>query len=228
MTTPGAPLPSIRVLLERAVHDLKNPLAVVRATLEWLDAEIGPSAPTRPPGVLPASPEDVMEAVRDASDATARLGTIIDHLHTLARIVEPGGIHLEALDVAELVVAAEALVVARSSARGRTFAVTVKPAVTRLDKQHMTDALAAVLEAAARHTPPDTQLQVRIDEDEGAFEVVVSAHEESGVEPHAGGTLPGSGLGLLFARAVLEAHDGALGVASGQRAVRLVARLPKA
>ncbi len=228
MTTPGAPLPSIRVLLERAVHDLKNPLAVVRATLEWLDAEIGPAASTRPTGVNPASPEDVMEAVRDASDATSRLGTIIDHLHTLARIVEPGGVHLETLDVAELVVAAKAIVAGRSSTRGRSFTVVLRSAVTRVDKQLVTDALTAVLEAAARHTPPDSELQVRIDEDEGAFEVVVSAHEDAGVEPQASGTLPGSGLGLLFARAVLEAHDGALGVASGSRAVRVVARLPKA
>src|SRR5438128_1864870 len=62
-----------RGLLERAVHDLRNPLAVVRASVEWLEVELAP-------------PEDseALDALRDASAATLRALAILDDLEVLA------------------------------------------------------------------------------------------------------------------------------------------------
>ena len=63
METPEPPTasqaPRRSELLERAVHDLKNPLAVVRASLEWLEVEL-------------AGDDDALDAVRDATIASGR------------------------------------------------------------------------------------------------------------------------------------------------------------
>lgn len=213
---PGPSLPPLRILLERAVHDLKNPLAVVRATLEWLDAELGPRA------------GEVGEAVRDASDATSRLSTLVDHLHAIARLTDPAAMTPEPLEMVELVEASVRTVAARAAARGRRFATSLEPMRVRvLDRPLLVEAITAALEAAARHAPSDTTLDVSLTAGpEGAVLAVRTAEEAGAAQPNA--TLPGSGLGLLFARATLEAHGGTLEVAGGARSVRIVARLPLA
>lgn len=213
MSAPPSSFPPLRVLLERAVHDLKNPLAVVRATLEWLDTELG------------ARTDDVGDALRDATDATGRLAANLDHLRTFARLAELDGAPREDVDLAELASLAVQTVASRVS--GRSFELSGGSATAHVDRELALEALTAIVEAAARHAPARAKLDVRIATDEHACEVVVAANEEAGVEAQASGTLAGAGLGLLLARAVLEAHEGALGVASGPRAVRLVARLPR-
>lgn len=215
-SSPQPPLPPVRVLLERAVHDLKNPLAVVRATLEWLDAELG------------ARSGDVGEAVRDASDASARLGIIIEHLHALARLAEPGALATETVSVREIVDAAVRTVGTRPSSRTRRFDVGVA-SDTRVhvrDREVVVEAIAAVLEAAARHAPTDAALAVTSSGPDamGRVSVAVGTAEDAG-PAQPGATLPGSGLGLLFARAACEAHGGSLDVSGSgpTRAVRVVA-----
>jgi K+-sensing histidine kinase KdpD len=219
--TPPVVLPPLRVLLERAVHDLKNPLAVVRATLEWLDAELGPRS------------GDVGEAVRDATDATSRLATIVEHLHAVARLTEPASMTPETVDLSELVEASVRAASARPSVRSRRITTELAEGtrVRTLDRQLVIEALAASFEAAARHAPADAVLRVRVIDGQlpGQVSIVMGTDEEAG-ESQPGGTLPGSGLGLLFARACCEAHGGSLDVAgaSASRAVRIAARFPRA
>jgi K+-sensing histidine kinase KdpD len=218
--TPPVTLPPLRILLERAVHDLKNPLAVVRATLEWLDAELGTRS------------GDVGEAVRDATDATARLATIVDHLHAVARLTEPGAMSPETVDASELVEAAVRAASTRPSVRSRGIALELAPGtrIRALDRPLVVEALAASFEAAARHAPADAALAVRIVDGDpaGQIAIVIATEEEAG-EAQPGGTLPGSGLGLLFARACCEAHGGSLDVAgaSSSRSVRIAARFAR-
>jgi signal transduction histidine kinase len=56
----------------RAAHDIRNPIAVLRATLEWLASEVAAG--------------DVADAVGDATAATQRLALIADNLELLARL----------------------------------------------------------------------------------------------------------------------------------------------
>lgn len=56
----------------RTAHDLRNPIAVLRATLEWLASEVAPG--------------ETADAVADAAAATQRLASIADHLEILARL----------------------------------------------------------------------------------------------------------------------------------------------
>ena len=60
-------------LLGRSLHDLRNPLSVVRASLEWLELEL-------------AEREAIMDAVRDASTATTRILTILEDLEMLSHL----------------------------------------------------------------------------------------------------------------------------------------------
>src|SRR3954452_9009844 len=67
-----------RELLEQAAHDLRNPLSVVRASLEWLEVEL-------------VDRDDALDAVRDARLAADRLLEIADDLDSLARLRSEGG-----------------------------------------------------------------------------------------------------------------------------------------
>jgi len=144
-----APLHDGRVeVLERAVHDLKNPLAVVRASLEWLEVEL-------------AGRNDLLDAVADATAASNRLSTIIDDLDTLARLGKDG---VAVRDPVSLVLLVESVVDAardRLTQRGLT-AVTLatEPVWVLGDVALLQRSIAALVDATARGAPTGACVEV--------------------------------------------------------------------
>jgi two-component system OmpR family sensor kinase len=206
-------------LLERAVHDLKNPLAVVRASLEWLEVEL-------------EGREDALDAVRDAATASARLLTIVDDLEALATL-EAGTATLTArTDLSTIVGALTASAGARLEVRGLTL-VSSAPATMQMhgDARLLARALEALVDVAARGVPSGASIELvaRIDPPADAVEIEVGvAGTLANGEPLEGlDVVASGGLGIYIALHVANAHRGSLQIVPTATVPRFLVRVPR-
>jgi K+-sensing histidine kinase KdpD len=209
-------------VLERAVHDLKNPLAVVRASLEWLEVEL-------------AGREDVLDAVLDATAASNRLSTIIDDLDTLARLGKSGIAASDPIAVATLVESVVAAATERLLRRAMTVvAITPQPLFTRGDLGLLDRSLSALIDATTRGAPPGACVEVTLREraaGEGTLpiEIGIALHGTVAEDGAAAGSLDAlesAGLGVYVALRAVEAHGGTLEVIPTSSLPRIVVSLP--
>ncbi len=193
-----------RMMLSSVGHDLRTPLAALRAALEALVDGVAPD----PDRYLRAMTRDV-EA----------LGSLVDDLFLLASI-ESGRLelHREPVDLAELAdEAIEALSPAATAAN-----VTLRLRSTgRVPVNGSASALGRVIrnliDNAIRHAPANTVVEVDVAAD-GTLRVIdqgpgfppgFPAFERfSRADPSRGRSTGGGGLGLAIARGLVEAHGG--------------------
>ena len=209
-------------VLERAVHDLKNPLAVVRASLEWLEVEL-------------AGREDVLDAVVDATAASNRLGTIIDDLDTLARLGKEGvaasdPVALDAL-VASVVDAAGERLGRRGMSAVVVHAGSSGAASTHGDLGLLDRALSALIDATTRGAPSGSCVEVTLGAAaEGLpLEIGIALKGSAAIDDATVGSLDAlesAGLGVYVAQRSIEAHGGTLEVIPTSLLPRIVVRLP--
>jgi signal transduction histidine kinase len=203
-------------LLERAAHDLKNPLAVVRSALEWLAVEL-------------EGREDALDAIRDATMAGARLVTIVDDLDTLARLDRAGAIASEATDITTLVGQVTCAAATRLSERSLTIVSSSPPAV-RIDGDAdlLGRSLHALIDACARGAATGTciEMQVRL-ADVVEIEIGQRGTSPSAPETSAIDGLASGGLGVYVALQVVNAHRGSLVVLPTETMPRALIRLPR-
>ncbi|HEY6794426.1 MAG TPA: HAMP domain-containing sensor histidine kinase [Kineosporiaceae bacterium] len=222
-----------RVIADLA-HQLRTPLAAVRATVEALtDGVLAPDAATL--AVL--------------SDQTDRLGRLVVDLEKVSRaqerriVLDPVPQPLGAL--VERAVAAAA---GRYRAKGVELTADVDPAAppARVDPGRLAEILDNLLDNALRHTRTGGEVTVvlrRRDLSSRPAPEIVVTDTGDGFDPqeaellfqrfHRGRsarTEKGSGLGLTIARAVAEAHGGTLVAASDGpgRGAMFTLRLPPA
>ena len=205
-----------------ASHELRTPIAVIKAELE---------------GALrrrPADP-DVREALTAAVDECDHLAQLAEDLLVLARAgdgalpVRPR--RLEAVEVLEGV---RLRFAARAAEHGREIGVEAPEGLAlHADEQRLGQALGNLVDNALRHGVGEITLRARAAS--GAVELEV-ADEGPGFAPELAGraferfargdearTRGGAGLGLAIVRAIAEAHGGGAELAGGA-AVRI--RIP--
>jgi signal transduction histidine kinase len=195
-----------RELVAWASHDLRTPLASMRAMLEAIEDGL-------------AEPDDYLPMLRDQ---VGTLTLLVDDLFELARI-DAGALTLELqqLPVSGLVDSALRLLQPEAAARqvalrcdstGETTAAVAPEKIERVLFNLVTNAL--------RHTPSDGSVAVHVARREA--DVLVSVEDTgSGLEPDALGKMfdrfwradrarsaAGMGLGLAIARGLVEAHGG--------------------
>lgn len=182
-------------------HELKNPVAAIRASAEVLEE-----------GAL-AEPDRARHFVARIREAVGRIERLLGDLLHLARM-EAGGVEgLETLNLADLV-------------RASLDAFPARARVTRLELQEvklqgepswLSRAIGNLLDNAVIHSPPDSPIELSVLAQDGLAQLIiknqgnvpryvrdnvfrrfVTTREDKG----------GTGLGLAIIRAVAEAHGG--------------------
>jgi K+-sensing histidine kinase KdpD len=205
-----------RGMLERTVHDLRNPLAVVRASLEWLEIELTDRA-------------DALDAVHDATVAAARLLAIVDDLDLLAHLDTRPVIARDTVHVSNLVGRVSAALATRAHARVLPIVSTASPAIyTPGDDALLLRSIVALVDASARGAGADAVVEIDARVVAGNIEVEVGLRgtEKSGEPEGSIEALASSGLGIYVALRVAEAHGGSLVVVPTTTFPRVVMRLP--
>lgn len=220
---------SRRELITWVSHDLRTPLAGLRAMAEALEDGVA---------------DDPDRYHKQMRVEVERLSTLVDDLFELSRITS-GTLPLtvERLALADLVdgalAGAEALAAAR---RVRLRAVATTPVPVRADGAELARVVDNLLINAIRHTHRDGTVTVAATEQGG--EAVLTVTDGCGgiPEPDLGKVFEvawrgdaartpgdgGAGLGLAIARGIVEAHDGRIGVANVEGGCRFEVRLPLA
>lgn len=210
-------------LLDAIAHEFKTPLTTIKASTTALLAD-------RPP--TPESQRGYIELVDEEAD---RLGGLVTEAIQMARF-EAGQVRLrrEQTPVAELLEAA----IAKTShrLRGRQIDIDVPSSLPDVmaDREMMELALRQLLDNAAKYSPPDSPIAISAAAADGHVAIRIRDFGKGVPQSESArifdkfyrgrqdrGQIPGAGLGLAIARAVVESHQGTIRVesAAGEGAV---------
>lgn len=207
-----------------ASHELRNPLAVMRTSLDLALEE---------PRTSQAEWREVGQGMRDTVD---RMTAVVDSLLQTAREDVPA-LQRGALEPAALLRSLANQVEALAATKDVTVVVEAEPARLASDPAAIERALANLVDNAMRYAPvgstvtlsgqavgPDYELRVR-DTGAGLPAEEVEAVFERG---HRSPDSPGLGLGLAIARDIVQAHGGRLVVEhTGPGGTSFLMRLPR-
>jgi DNA-binding response OmpR family regulator/signal transduction histidine kinase len=212
-------------------HDLRTPLAGIRAVAEALEDGVADD------------PETVARYHRTLRVEAERLTRLVDDLFELS-VIDSGALRLrlETMSLSDLV--SDAIASAAASARGRGVRlhgeVWGKAPTVEVSAPEFGRVLRNLMENAIRHTPADGAVRVRAGADHATAFVTISdecggipaADLERVFEPAFRGEPArtpadgGAGLGLAIARGLAEAHHGDITVRNGGRGCCFTLRLP--
>ncbi|MGC1193259.1 MAG: ATP-binding protein [Candidatus Dormiibacterota bacterium] len=218
-----------RALLGSVAHDLRTPLASIKAAL----SDLGDPS-------VPLCDQDRKDLLITAEDETDRLTRLVKNLLDMYRI-EAGVHRLLTAPTALLELVDEALEAMEGPLESRPVAVDVAPTLrVKVDRALVVRVLVNLLENAARHTPDRTPIAVRAQRQASWIELEV---EDSGPGLSAerlasvfnpipdSGEPSGSpsGVGLVICKAFIEATGGKISARSGaQGGLQLDILLPAA
>jgi two-component system, OmpR family, sensor histidine kinase KdpD len=203
-------------LIDSLTHELRTPLTAIRAAATTLVDGRG----------LDAESRDELAAIVD--EESLRLDSLIGEAMEIAEI-ESDGIRVRLEPVQMGTFLEQAVEESRALLASHRLTIIVKPPDTPvwLDPLLMGRVLRHLLENAARYTPPNSQIAIRVSRTMERLEMTVE-DDGPGIDPY---DLPlifekfyrgrkrtsrakGSGMGLAITRAILTAHGGAIEVES--------------
>jgi signal transduction histidine kinase len=219
-----------RDLVTAVSHDLRTPLAGLRAMVEAIDE-----------GVV-EDPGTIRRYVVEMRGAVDSLVVLVDDLFELVQL-DAGALLTESerarLD--EVVQSAIAACDAQATEKGLALETKLDGAASVLCSPRITRVIQNLLQNAIRHTPADGMVRVEAYRRRDRVEVVVE-DSGNGIDPAALGRVfdpfwrgdearasPGSGLGLALAKRIVEALGGSITVQSEpERGSRFAILLPEA
>jgi signal transduction histidine kinase len=224
---------SRRELVAWVSHDLRTPLAGLRAMAEMLEDQVV------------TDPREVGRYHSQIREETDRLSAMIDDLFQLSKIhagalrLSPRLVGLEDL-IAEVAASAEPVAWAKGV---RLAGAAASGMAVRIDPAEFGRAVRNLVTNAIRHTPPNGVVQL-LGEIRGGRACVSVADQCGGIPP---GDLPrvfdvafrgesartpdpsgGAGLGLSIARGIVEAHSGEITVRNTGPGCQFMISLPLA
>jgi signal transduction histidine kinase len=199
-------------------HDLRTPLASIRAMVDALDDHVV------------EDPDEVTRYYCVMRREIERLSRMIDDLFELARL-DAGALQLDRRPLALQEVAAEVVdaMTPQARAKGVELALRIEsqPAPLSLDGGRIERAVANLVRNAIEHTPAGGRIDVSVGAPNGAVELHVRDNGEGidaadlmqiwerfyrGDKSRNRATAPmdGAGLGLAIVRGIVEAHGGSV------------------
>jgi signal transduction histidine kinase len=221
---------SRRELVAWVSHDLRTPLAGIKALVEVLEDGLAGDAAT------------VARYHQALGVEVDRLGALIDDLFELSR-TQAGVLQLEfeRVSLGDLVSDAIAGATPVAAAKGVRLEGRLNgpPPELRASAPEVLRVLRNLLENAIRHTPPDGSVTIELGEDE-EFAYVAVADDGGGIadadldrvfdvafrNDPARTPGEGAGLGLAIAKSLVEAHAGKISVRNDNGGARFTMRLP--
>jgi signal transduction histidine kinase len=224
---------SRRELVAWVSHDLRTPLAGLRAMAEALEDQVV------------VDPREVSQYHSQIRREVDRLTLMIDDLFELSRI-HAGALRLSKRMVGLEDLVAEVVASAEPVARHKGVRLTgaaVRGMPVHVDSAEMGRALRNLVTNAIRHTPSDAGVDVLAEVQNGM--ACVSVSDACGGIPPADlprvfdvafrgesartpGPQEGAGLGLSIARGIVEAHSGQIAVRNAGPGCQFLIRLPLA
>jgi signal transduction histidine kinase len=221
---------SRRELVAWMSHDLRSPLAAIRAMAEALED-----------GVVD-DPATVMDYYRTIGLETRKLSEMVDDLFTLARLQDGRlALNKQRVTVADLVDQARSSAAPLARARRITLDGEAPEIPLTVDVKEVSRLLGNLLSNAIRHTAQGARVTITGARD--GDDVVLTVQDECGGIPEE--DLPrlfevafrgtpartptadgGAGLGLAIARGIADAHGGAIDVRNVGGGCRFTARFP--
>ncbi len=219
----------VRRFVADASHELRTPLASIRGYAELtrrIDGEL---------------PPDAVRSLDRIESESVRMTALVEDLLELARLDEGDGLVFGEVELVRLVT--DAVGDAYAAAPDHEWEVVAPdpPLVVEGDPARLHQVVVNLLANAHRHTPEGTAVTVTLAPD--ADDVVLTVSDDGpGIpeelqprlfERFARGDSSRSratgstGLGLAIVAAVVEAHGGAIEVASGPGGTRFTVRLPR-
>ena len=217
-----------RDLITAVSHDLRTPLANLRAMVEAIDEQVVTDPPT------------MRKYATDMRRSVGQLSSLVNDLFELVQI-DAGAIEaeIERAQLGDVVASAIATVEVEAATKGVVLWADVRGAEATACSPHVSRVLQNLLVNAVRHTPADGTIRVEGRRDPGALRLVVHDTGEGIAEtdlPHifdpffradAARSGDGAGLGLALADRIVRALGGTIEVASRpDRGTRFDVTLP--
>lgn len=198
------------------VHDLKSPLSVISANLQWIRSQVE------------ASGAELVEAIDDSRVSAKRMLDLIGDLLVVSKLEEAGpgiGAQLTRVDVAALVDGARSERDREAQDRRVVLRAECPAGLnTTADPRLFRRLLDNLLDNALRHTPAGGAIAVTAKHDQGLELVVANTgtpipvglrehiFERYKRGPETSAAVASVGLGLYFSRMVAQAHGGTITV----------------
>lgn len=198
-----------RSMLTNVGHDLRTPLAALRAAIEALADGVAPD----PPRYLRSMAHDV-EA----------LSSLVDDLFLLARIeAQRLELRREPIDLADLADEAVESLQPTAAARGIDLRLVADPTLVEVNPAAVGRVIRNLVDNAIRHAPENSTVEVEVRHDGQPVVRVIDAGDGFGddfaatafdrfsrAEQSRNRSSGGAGLGLAIARGLVEAHGGSI------------------
>ncbi len=216
-----------RDLIAAVSHDLRTPLASLRAMVEAVADEVV------------EDPVSLRRYAGEMQSSVAQISRLVDDLFEFAQL-EAGAIAVETrrARVGELVESAVAAVAHDAAEKGLRLVTEVDGAADLTCSPRIERVLHTLLLNAVQHTPADGTVRLAVTCTERRLEMAVEDTGE-GIAPEDLARVfepffradparhgPGAGLGLAIARRIVEAHGGRISAESGAAGARFAVTVP--